>query len=77
MRKAIYPALLALTLCAAGIPDAYAAGTEDAALSPGQTFQGKKAVCSGTVVDEQGEPLIGASVFVEGSKAGTSTASSA
>lgn len=73
MRKAIYPALLALTLCAAGIPDAYAAGTEDAALSPGQTFQGKKAVCSGTVVDEQGEPLIGASVFVEGSKAGTST----
>ena len=27
-------------------------------------------VCSGTVVDEQGEPIIGASVFLKGSKNG-------
>lgn len=33
-------------------------------------MQAQEFVCSGTVVDEQGEPIIGASVFLKGSKNG-------
>lgn len=72
MRKNFYPALLlAGALCAVGL-DAQATGTQDINAISTATAQAV-ATCQGVVLDEEGEPLPGASVLVEGSRQGTST----
>ncbi|MGN0213494.1 MAG: SusC/RagA family TonB-linked outer membrane protein [Muribaculaceae bacterium] len=59
-----------LLLCA--LPQTmFAAGTTDSAPQTAQTTEG--GVIKGTIVDEAGEPIIGATVMVKGTNAGTST----
>lgn len=49
-------------------------GTANAALSPAALYAAAdESNCSGIVVDENGEPLIGASILAEGTKKGTMT----
>ena len=69
MRKKFYPALLFAAVTLGSFP-AYAVNSElPAAASPSP----ETGICSGTVVDEENEPLIGASVIIEGTKIGAST----
>lgn len=74
MKKNFYPAMLLLAGCVA-YPFGFQAnahpigGGNSSLIAPAP----ETGVCTGTVLDEQDEPLIGASIIVEGTQLGAST----
>ncbi|MCM1110648.1 MAG: TonB-dependent receptor [Clostridium sp.] len=73
MRKIFYPATLMLAASLLCPPEATASTANAAEPSALQAAEAETGLCSGSVVDETGEPLIGASVIVEGTQQGVST----
>lgn len=72
MRNLIYPALLTAAVAMLAAPNLRAEGSE-AATPATSIAPEQKGLCSGTVIDETGEPLFGASVLVVGTQQGAST----
>lgn len=71
MRKTIYSAMLFAALSCVYCTDIQA--STSGGVSSGTATDQTVGKCTGTVVDEEGEPMMGASVIVEGSSTGTST----
>ncbi|MDE6048361.1 MAG: carboxypeptidase-like regulatory domain-containing protein, partial [Paramuribaculum sp.] len=71
MRKVFFAAI-ALVASVTFTPNTLAASQIGGGISAVASAP-QSGVCTGTVYDEDGEPLPGASVFVEGSKNGAST----
>lgn len=65
--------MLLLATAAVYSPAIIAKGSQTEATASIATLAPKTGVCTGTVVDDDDEPLMGASVFIEGATGGTST----
>ena len=73
MKKNFYPAMLLLAGCVA-YPFGFQANAHPiGGNSKSDSSRPETGVCTGTVLDEQDEPLIGASIIVEGTQLGAST----
>lgn len=73
MRKNFISAVAFMAATLVFSPNLMAGNSPSGASTPSPAAEtAQTGICSGTVVDEEGEPLVGASIFVEGGSAGAS-----